>query len=101
MALSYTLVTLALTLPCVHYATRGTVVTQRDIWTTFAGPFGAALVSAGAGLAVKLSLGPHCPLWSTFLVTTALMVTVYGLITLFAMGRKTDLIQSWRALKRS
>jgi len=100
MTLNYTLVTLALTLPCVHCATRGTSVTQRDVWTAFARPFGAALVSAGVGLAVKVWLGRHCPLWATLFVTTSLMVATYGAVALFGLGLKNEVIQSWRALKR-
>ena len=100
MALCYTICTFLLMLPCVHYATRRTPVTSLDVWKTFARPLAAALLSACPGVALKLWLGPHWPNWAILLAATGVMGITYALVMFYAMGMKSQILDSWRALKR-
>jgi PST family polysaccharide transporter len=99
MAISFTVCTFVLLVPCVHFATRDTGVTNWDVWRTTARPLLAALLSAGIGVALKIYAFGSWPAWATLVVTTAAMVVVYCLVLLHGMGMKSQLMGFWGTMK--
>jgi PST family polysaccharide transporter len=88
VAFGYSAMMALLTVPMIVWASHGSVVTQRDIvqalLPTFVSAAVAALASFGAAYLLRASIAPV-----RLVVEGTVLVAVYALMLLFAMGQKS------------
>ncbi len=89
VATSYTVAILILVWPCLHFVTKGTSISTKDILHAIQSPFAAAMLAIGSCWIVKIRLDPLLTRGTILLICVALMGGVYYLVLFHLFGMKS------------
>jgi O-antigen/teichoic acid export membrane protein len=100
VALGYSTAMLALLVPCVAWAKRGTQITTADYWNTIKRPFLSAMAGGAAGWVMKSTLVGTMSPFFVLLIGYAVAIAVYAWVLLVVMKQKDRYVDMARHLTR-
>jgi PST family polysaccharide transporter len=88
VALSYAIAILMQTPVYTYFAIQGTSISILDLFTAIIRPFLAAIAAGSVSYGIKLAIGTSSPMWTTVIICSICMTTVYLGIIFYIFRQK-------------
>ncbi|NEU76754.1 lipopolysaccharide biosynthesis protein [Hassallia byssoidea VB512170] len=100
VALSYAIVMLLQTSPCIYYATRRTSITILDVLQSVKQTFISSLVAGAVVFGIKIAIGSSLPIWTALIIYSVVMSLIYLLFMFYIFKMKSFYLGFLREFKK-
>lgn len=88
VALSYAIVMLLQTGPCIYYATLGTSITVLNVLQAVSHALISSTIAGALVYSIKIAIGSSLPMWITAIIYSIVISLVYLILIFYVFGKK-------------